>query len=313
MRPVLPTLTALAVGVVPLALVAAPASAAPAGDQLVISEVYGGGGSASATVARDYVELHNPTSAPVGVDGLSVQYRSATGAGNPSGVTALTGSVPAGGYYLVGLSGSGSGAAAAPLPTPDASGSTALSGSAGTVFLARQTTALTAPPTGSLTADPRVVDLVGYGASGTFEGTPTAAPSAATSVARDAAGKDTDDNGADLVVGAPTPDAAPGGSTTEPPAPAVDATVAEVQGTGTTSPLLGRRVRTTGVVTAAYPTGGINGFFLQTAGTGGDGAAAGRTASDAVFVYGTAATRTVTVGQPVQVTGTVSEFGGMTQ
>ncbi|ROR92968.1 ExeM/NucH family extracellular endonuclease [Nocardioides aurantiacus] len=310
LRPfVLPTLAALAVGVVPL--LATPAGAAPAGDQLVVSEVYGGGGSASSTVARDFVELLNPTSAPLSVDGLSVQYRSATGAAAPSGVTTLTGTVPAGGRYLVGLSGSGSSTSAAPLPTPDASGSTALAAGSGTVFLARGTTPLTTPPTGSLTGDPRVVDLVGYGTSNTFEDAPAPAGSAGTSLARDAAGKDTDDNAADLGVGAPTPDAAPAGSTPEPPAPATDATVAEVQGTGTTSPLAGRQVRTTGVVTAAYPTGGFNGFFLQTAGTG--GATGARTASDALFVYGSAATREVAVGDHVQVTGRVSEYQGMTQ
>ena len=309
MRSVLPTLTALAVVVVPLALLA-PAEAAVSGDQLVISEVYGGGGSATASVvARDFVELHNPTSAPLSVAGLSVQYRSATGTGDPSGVVALTGTVPAGGRYLVGLGGGPSGA---PLPTPDASGTAALAAGSGTVFLARGTTALTAPPTGSLTGDPRVVDLVGYGSSTTFEKAAAPTPSAATSVARDTAGKDTDDNGADLVVGAPTPGAAPAGSgTPEPPAPATDATIAEVQGTGATSPLAGRRVRTTGVVTAAYPTGGFNGFFLQTAGTGGP--AGGRTASDAVFVYGSAATRTVAVGDHVQVTGSVTEYQGTTQ
>lgn len=311
MRPVLPTLTALAVGAVPLALVSTPASAAPAGDQVVISEVYGGGGSPSSTVARDYVELYNPTDRPVALDGTSVQYRSATGTTNPSGVTALRGSVPAGGYYLVGLSSQGSGAAAAPLPTPDASGTTALAAGSGTVFLARQATALTEPPTGSLAGDDRVLDVVGYGTSNTHETAPAPSGSATTSLARDAAGTDSDDNSADLVAGAPTPDAAPAGSTPEPPAPATDATIAEVQGTGATSPLAGRRVRTTGVVTAAYPTGGFNGFFLQTAGTG--GGSGERTASDGVFVHGSAATREAAVGDHVEVTGTVAEYQGMSQ
>lgn len=117
-RALVPGLTALAVGLVPLALVASPSAAAPAGDRVVVSEVYAGGGSAASTLARDYVELFNPTSAPVSLDGTSVQYRSAAGAGNPSGVTPLTGSVPAGGYYLVALSGSGSGTGAGALPPP---------------------------------------------------------------------------------------------------------------------------------------------------------------------------------------------------
>ena len=41
-------------------------------------------------------------------------------------------------------------------------------------------------------------------------------------------------------------------------------------------------------MTAAYPTGGFNGFYLQTAGTGGDVDPATHQASDAVFVFGSA-------------------------
>ena len=47
-------------------------------------------------------------------------------------------------------------------------------------------------------------------------------------------------------------------------------TIAEIQGTGADDvPLVGRHVDHPGVVTAAYPTGGFNGFYIQTAGTGG--------------------------------------------
>ena len=52
-------------------------------------------------------------------------------------------------------------------------------------------------------------------------------------------------------------------------------------------------VITEGVVTAAYPTGGFNGFNLQTAGTGGDVDPATHQASDAVFVFGSAAAQAV--------------------
>ena len=53
-----------------------------------------------------------------------------------------------------------------------------------------------------------------------------------------------------------------------------------IQGTGATTPLLGQNVKTQGVVTAAFPTGGLNGFYIQTPG------ADTPDASDAVFVYG---------------------------
>ena len=69
-----------------------------------------------------------------------------------------------------------------------------------------------------------------------------------------------------------------------------------------------------GVVTASYPTGGLNGFYLQTGGTG-SGADATPDASDGIFVYGGTAgfTSYPAVGDSVQVVGTVSEFGGSTQ
>ena len=84
---------------------------------------------------RDYVELYNPTDQAVDLAGTSVQYRSASGSANPSGVTALSGSIPAKGYFLVG---EGTGTTGAPVPSPGVSGSIQLSGTAGTVFLANQ-------------------------------------------------------------------------------------------------------------------------------------------------------------------------------
>ncbi|HEY9394294.1 MAG TPA: hypothetical protein VIP58_09140, partial [Nocardioides sp.] len=41
-------------------------------------------------------------------------------------------------------------------------------------------------------------------------------------------------------------------------------TIADIQGTGTASPLVGETVTTSGIVTAAYPSGGFFGFYLQT-------------------------------------------------
>jgi 5'-nucleotidase len=91
--------------------------------------------------------------------------------------------------------------------------------------------------------------------------------------------------------------------------------IAAIQGTGTdTSPLSGQTVTTEGVVTAAYPTGGFSGFFLETGGAGGT-AAQDRTpgASDAVFVFGSISASQVALGESVRVTGKVSEFQGETE
>jgi predicted extracellular nuclease len=85
--------------------------------------------------------------------------------------------------------------------------------------------------------------------------------------------------------------------------------IAEIQGTGATTPLDGQTITTQGVVTAAYPTGGLNGFYIQTPGT--DTA----NASDAIFVYGGTSgfTSYPAVGDSVKVTGTAAEFSGATQ
>ena len=84
---------------------------------LVISQVYGGGGNSGATLKNDFIELFNPGGASVSLAGWSVQYASA--AGTTWQVTALSGSIPPGGYYLV-QEAQGTGGTTA-LPTPDAS------------------------------------------------------------------------------------------------------------------------------------------------------------------------------------------------
>jgi len=284
------------------------AEASTAGDAVVISEVYGGGGNSGATYDRDYIELYNPTDASVSLSGMSVQYRSATGTTNPSGVTALTGSIGPRSYYLVAEASGGANGVA--LPTPNVTGSFNMSATTGTVFLANQTGALTAPPTGSVTGSSSIADLVGFGSSNTFEGALAPSPSAATSIARDAAGKDTDSNTADFTAAAGTPGAAPGGTTEPPP---TTATIEDIQGTTDTSPFAGQTVTTEGVVTAAYPTGGFSGFYLQAAGTGGDLDLATHTRSDGIFVFSSAAASAVHVGDHVQVVGKVSEFNGLTE
>jgi 5'-nucleotidase len=294
-------------------LVAAPANAISAG--VVISEVYGGGGNTGAPVNEDFVELYNPTSAAIAVGGMSVQYRAATSTAAPTSdnVIALTGSVPAGGHYLVGGA-FGANTAATALPTPDVTGTAALGSTAGVVFLANQTAALPALPAASTLDNPAIIDLVGYGSATTVETTAAPAASNSTSVHRVASdsGADTDNNSADFVAGAPTP-ANSGATSPPPPADPVPATIEQLQGSTDTSPYAGSTVVTDGVVTAAYPTGGFAGYYLQTAGTGGAIDFATHTASDAVFVYAPSSVASVSVGQHLEVTGTVSEFHGLTE
>ena len=299
----------LGVAVTGLTATALPAQADTAGTGLVISEAYGGGGNSGATLKNDFIELYNPTSAPISVNGMSVQYRSSTGTAAATGVTPLTGSVPAGGHYLV-QEAAGTGGTS-DLPSPDATGTVNMSGTAFTVWLANGTTALN-PPTGSAVGTAGVVDLLGAN-SNTFEGVKAAGVANGTSSSRAASGKDTDVNSADFTTGSPTPE---GTASTPPPATTtVDKTIAEVQGTGSSSPFAGDKftyVRTRGVVTAAYPTGGFYAFVIQTPGSGsGDDATPG--ASDALYVFQKSGGVAGHVGDYVEVTGLVSEFGGLTE
>jgi DNA/RNA endonuclease G (NUC1) len=165
------------------------------GTGVVISQVYGGGGNSGSTYKNDFIELYNPGPTDVSVAGWTVQYASA--AGTSWATTTLTGSIPSGGYYLV-QEGAGTGGTTA-LPKPDATGTIAMSATAGKVALVSNATALSgACPTGA-------VDFVGFGGAGCFEGTgPTAAPSNTNAVLR-TDGKDTDVNSADFIVGAPNP------------------------------------------------------------------------------------------------------------
>jgi len=168
--------------------------------QVVISQVYGGGGNAGSTYTNDFIELFNRGAAPVSLNGWSVQYNSAAGTGTWQ-VTNLTNvTLQPGQYYLV-QEAIGAGGTV-PLPTPDATGAIAMSATAGKVALVNTTTALTGGcPTG-------LVDLVGFGATAScFEGTgPTPAPSNTLAVLRAANGcTDTDQNATDFATGAPNP------------------------------------------------------------------------------------------------------------
>lgn len=175
---------------------------------LVISQVYGGGNAAGASYQSDFVEVFNPTSAAVNLTGLSVQYASASGTGNFAKAADLSGTLQPGQYYLVRLVTGTAGDA--PLPAADATGTTNMSGTAGKVILANTTTALTcnggSTPCGA-TQLGQIIDLVGYGTANFFEGSaPAAAPSTTTSTFRKLNGcQDTNQNGTDFVTGTPAP------------------------------------------------------------------------------------------------------------
>src|SRR5947199_263508 len=81
------------------ALLLVAAGAQGASSDVVISQVYAGGGNAGASYTNDYVELLNRGSSTVDLSGWTVQY--ATAAGTSWQTTALTGTVQPGRVYLV--------------------------------------------------------------------------------------------------------------------------------------------------------------------------------------------------------------------
>lgn len=167
---------------------------------IVISTIYGGGGNAGSTYTNDYIELFNRGNTSIDVTGWSVQYASA--AGTTWAVTNISGTIAPGKYLLV-QEAVGAGGTT-PLPTPDATGTIAMSATAGKVALANSTVALSgACPTGGA-----IVDFIGYGATAScFEGTGAApAPSNTVADLRGAVGcTETDQNATDFATGAPTP------------------------------------------------------------------------------------------------------------
>jgi len=184
-----------------IALTASPASAAS--PDVVISQVYGGGGNSGATFTNDFVELLNVGSAPVDITGWSVQYAS-SGATTWTNLTSLCPSGPCfvqpGHYFLV-QEGPGAGGVALP-PLADVVGAIAMGAGAGKIALVATDT----PLVGACPVDDNVVDFVGYGGANCAETTPTPALSNTTAAVRRSNGcLDTNDNSNDFVVVGPIP------------------------------------------------------------------------------------------------------------
>jgi uncharacterized protein len=180
---------------------AAPASAAS--PDIVISQVYGGGGNTGAQFENDFIELYNRGDEPVPVTGWSVQYAAAGGTTYQR--TPLTGTIRPGRYYLV-QEAAGANAGAPDLPTPNATGTIPMAAGAGKVALVTNNTTLTCGADCDGAAALGVKDFVGYGAANDSETAPTQGLSNTTSAQRLEGGEvDTDNNLLDFTVGAPNP------------------------------------------------------------------------------------------------------------
>jgi hypothetical protein len=199
--------------------------------QVAISQVYTGGGGSTGSPAfnQDYVELFNRSATAQAIGGFTIQYGSGTtttyavSAAIPVGT-----SIPAGGYYLIGLVTGTAGSPLSPAPNFTSSG-IALATASGKVALVSNATALSgANPAGAA----NVVDFVGYGAANGYEGSgPTGTALTLTTAAFRASGGCTDinQNAFDFGVAAPAPRSAataaapclpPATITTQDPTPA---------------------------------------------------------------------------------------------
>ncbi|WP_244444874.1 FN3 associated domain-containing protein, partial [Paenibacillus camerounensis] len=177
------------------------AQAATDNSNIVISQVYGGGGNSGAELKNDFIELYNPTDKAVSLDGWKVRYASASASGDlatTKNITELQGTIPANGYFLI-QQAEGAGGTKE-LPAPDATGNIAMGAAGGKVDLVNNAEVS--------------VDMVGAGAATAYEGSgPTGVISATLAAIRKAAegapadsrGQDTDNNANDFVVQTPDP------------------------------------------------------------------------------------------------------------
>lgn len=180
--------------------------------QIVISEVYGGGGGATAVFINDFIELKNVGTGPATLAGATLQYASATGTFN-SYIALPSISLNPGQKFLVEMVPSTANSAGAALPAADFQATSNASTTTGTTYqggfnmaAANGKIALATNSTqvSSATAS-NVIDFVGYGTASQYEGS-AAAPAldAATSATRTAG--DTNNNSADFAKLTPTPE-----------------------------------------------------------------------------------------------------------
>ena len=179
--------------------------------QIVISEVYGGGGGSTAVYMNDFVELVNLGSSAATLSGANLQYASATGTFNSyAPLPSIT--LNPGQKFLIEMVPATANTVGAALPTADYkvtsnlniatgvsyNGGFNMSAANGKIALANAVSAVTAANGAN------VVDFIGYGSATMFEGAAAAPLLDATKSATRTAG-DTNNNGVDFSALAPTP------------------------------------------------------------------------------------------------------------
>jgi hypothetical protein len=190
------------------------ASSAQALPSVLVSQVYGGGGTStgSATYSTDYVEIFNRSASEVDLSGWSLQYGSAAGTFGSSSTNIFpfpSGTKIGGHKYLLVRSSAAGSVGATLTPAADLVSDFTMAAAAGKVALADQVLGLGCGSAVSRCSSTHIADMVGYGSTASdFEG---AAPTAGTTTTSGAVRKslgctDTDDNLSDFdVVSGPVP------------------------------------------------------------------------------------------------------------
>ena len=177
-------------------------------DHAVINEVSIDSVAGTGGTDDDWVELYNPTDQAIDLTGWSIQKTAGTGSSLVK--VPLSGSIPAGGYFLIVRNGAATAASLVAKADVLASNSFSLSQN-NIIYLVSTTTNITNA------SDPDIVDFVGFGSASYFEGSAAAPTIPETkSIARIPEGVDTDQNSVDFQVqDTPTPtNAAASGSGT---------------------------------------------------------------------------------------------------
>lgn len=183
--------------------------------QIVINEIYTGGGLLGAAITNDFIELKNIGSSTASLNGATIQYASASGAftqyNNLPNITLTPGQT-----YLIQQGSDGLGGLINLLNpnlivtvllnldgSPGVGVGVGLALTSGKVVLASNATAVTGPTAGN------VLDFVGYGLANQYEGIGAApSPTILNSITRTIG--DTNNNNVDFTIALPTPQSTSG-------------------------------------------------------------------------------------------------------
>ncbi|HMV85762.1 MAG TPA: lamin tail domain-containing protein [Blastocatellia bacterium] len=175
--------------------------------EIVISQIYGGGGSSVNGFRNDFIELFNRGAVTISLVGWSLQY--AIGNSGAWQKIELSGSIAPGQYYLIQLAPGSLGSKE--LPAPDARGTIGVDAVAGKVALVKNNQPITNTPNTSCPSSlsqVNIVDFVAYGSlANCFRGSAPApvAGSASATVRRGDGCTNTNSNNNDFFAAPPNP------------------------------------------------------------------------------------------------------------